>query len=137
MNASHRTSLTIQQQYELIQKAEGKPPVTQSELAKMFSVTKSAVSKILKRKTDIIQRYETSADVTIKRIRPQPFAELNARVFEFFSEKRSKQHTLTGPLMKEQALQFAQEMGFLQFKASEGWLEKFKQRYILRLDIKF
>ena len=55
MNVTHRTSLTIQQQYELIQKAEGKPPVTQGELAKMFSVTHSAVSKILKRKTDIVQ----------------------------------------------------------------------------------
>ena len=49
---------------------------------------------------------------------------------------RSKNITVTGPLLKEKALKFARELKIDDFKASEGWLEKFKIRHNIKLKTK-
>jgi hypothetical protein len=46
----------------------------------------------------------------------------------FKEVKKNKDVTLDGPLMQQQALKFAQYLNNKEFKASNGWLEKFKQR---------
>ena len=84
MASKKRTVLTIQEQYELIRKNEQKPPKTQVQLAKEYNISQSAVCKIIQRKQEIIQRYETTAYPHQKRIRPQPFFEINEQVFELF-----------------------------------------------------
>ena len=129
MSVKNRKDLTLKDQFELIKKSEKKPKPSQGELAKEFFISQSAVCKILKRKDEIIQRFETTADQLQKRRRPEPFGEINTRLFEFFSSARSKGTPISGPLLKEKALSIANEIGLVNFKASEGWLEKFKQRY--------
>ncbi|CAG8553470.1 4443_t:CDS:2 [Paraglomus brasilianum] len=37
--------------------------------------------------------------------------------------------TITGSLIQQKALQFAELLGTTDFKASSGWPEKFKKRY--------
>jgi len=40
--------------------------------------------------------------------------------------------TITGSLIQQRALQFAGLLGTTDFKASSGWLEKFKKRYSIQ-----
>ena len=41
---------------------------------------------------------------------------------------RSENVPISGPMLKEKAIEFAKEMSVESFQASEGWLEKWKNR---------
>lgn len=58
---------------------------------------------------------------------------VNEALFLWFTQCRSKGLPVSGPILQEKALQFNKEMGTeTEFKASEGWLEKWKNRYGIR-----
>lgn len=124
-----RNDLSIEKQYELIQEAEKHPYFTQYQLAKDFKISQSAVSKILKRKSEIKKSFETVINPNTKRIRGAPFELINEKVYEFFSSARATGHIISGPIIKSKALEIAQFLKIPDFKASDGWLDKFKNRY--------
>lgn len=41
---------------------------------------------------------------------------------------RKKNFSISGPLIKEKALGFANRLGHVDFQANSGWLDKFKKR---------
>lgn len=45
---------------------------------------------------------------------------------------RSKNIPISGPLLREKALEFARALGHDDFLASEGWLARFRERYGIR-----
>lgn len=58
---------------------------------------------------------------------------VNEALFLWFTQCRSKGLPVTGPILQEKALQFNKKIGSdPNFKASEGWLEKWKNRYGVR-----
>jgi len=54
-------------------------------------------------------------------------------VLQWFKGMRSENIPVNGVLIKEKALYFAKELNAEKFQASEGWLEKWKSRYVLYL----
>ena len=60
---------------------------------------------------------------------------LNTKVMEFFTLGRQKNIPLLDPLFQEEALKMAVEMGIIDCKASNGWLEKFRLRYSMDFKI--
>ena len=55
--------------------------------------------------------------------------DINKLVWEWFKNATSRRINLSGPLIKEKALKFAQDLGVESFKASNEWLESFKHRH--------
>ena len=53
--------------------------------------------------------------------------EVDKAVFKWFSLQRSQNFPIDGPILKEKALQFAKSFNFPTFKASNGWLDKWKK----------
>ncbi|XP_025409934.1 tigger transposable element-derived protein 6-like [Sipha flava] len=49
--------------------------------------------------------------------------------FEWFCRARSYNLPVSGPLLQEKALEVVNEVGLENFKASNGWLEKFRERH--------
>ena len=63
--------------------------------------------------------------------------ELNLRSMKL-SQSRHEIVTDNGPMFKEKAQEFTEQLNLEDFHASDGWLEKLKKRYIdLRLNIYF
>lgn len=50
-------------------------------------------------------------------------------MWEWFVSVRSKNISLSGPIIQAEALEVAQKLGLNEFKASNGWLESFKNRH--------
>lgn len=58
---------------------------------------------------------------------------VNEALFLWFTQCRSKGLPVSGPILQEKALQFNMQLeNDSDFKASEGWLEKWKNRYGVR-----
>ena len=102
----------------------------QIDAAKHFGVSNGTVTNILKQKDELITQYSNNAcDLRRRKFRKTDLLELNNMVFEFFKTVRSKNVMIDGPILKEQALKFAETLNIENFSASNGWLEKWKQAY--------
>lgn len=59
---------------------------------------------------------------------------LDKALIRWFCETRDRGEPISGPILKEKALVFNESLnGSTSFKASDGWLGKFKERYNIRM----
>lgn len=50
-------------------------------------------------------------------------------MFKWFKQARAKNIPLSGPIIQEKAMEFANDLKFMDFKASNGWLESWRSRF--------
>ncbi|CAF4853678.1 unnamed protein product, partial [Rotaria socialis] len=98
-----------------------------------YKISIGSVSNIVKRKVEYIENYEQNENSNKKRnLRDEFSHQLDQKVYEWFVQQRSKNIPIAGPLLQEQARQIRQQLGGSNagdFKASNGWLEKFRKRH--------
>jgi len=62
-------------------------------------------------------------------MRKAQFEDVDTVVYKWFQDVRSRNVPLTGPLIREKALEFAKMLKVENFQASVGWLNRFRERY--------
>ncbi|XP_057292530.1 tigger transposable element-derived protein 4-like [Hydractinia symbiolongicarpus] len=93
----------------------------------MRFVTQS--SKVPKVKNDILQSLEEQKTASgSKKVRGCDYEQIDKAVFKWFTVQRSQNIPIDGNLIKEKALSFAKNFDCSSFKASDGWLDKWKKR---------
>jgi transcriptional regulator with XRE-family HTH domain len=109
------------------------PNWNQEKLAKMFSVERSTVSKILKAK----DKWMNVSDADINRVakhRPSKFPGIESRLIIKLREISQDGTILSDALIRSKAKEVAQDLDILdeKFKASSGWVDNFKSRWGIR-----
>lgn len=100
------------------------------EVAKKYGISPSTLSTFLKDRENILKQLQTSVLApSRKRMRKAQFEDVDAAVFKWFQDVRSRNVPLTGPLIREKALEFAEMLEVENFQASVGWLNRFRERY--------
>jgi hypothetical protein len=92
-------------------------------------VGKTQVHTILKDCEDIYKRWQGGNASQIKTKLKSDSSQIDKVVYEWFCAARYKNAPTSGPLIQEIALEAARALNFRSFKASNGWLQKFKTRY--------
>lgn len=121
-----RQALSLSDKVKLIKDSDGK---SCRVLAKEYDISKTQASDILKRKAEFLMEFEGNKNS--KRIRLSTnsvYEELNQLVWKWFQRARSLGVPVSGPMVQEQALRYAQELNFPDFKASNGWLDRWRKR---------
>lgn len=119
--------LTLKQKIDLIE--ENKINKNQTSLASKFKCSRSTVQNILKRKAELVDAYDNHAPGDRKRTKICKFDDVDTKVWQWFMSARSANLAISGPLIQEKAITVANELGLTDFKASNGWLEKFRKRH--------
>ena len=101
--------------------------MTNKEASEKFVVPKNTISTWMKNKDKLFEGLEQSSS-DAKKIRGCDYEQVDKAVFKWFSLQRSQNVPIDGPILKEKALQFAKSFNFSTFKASDGWLDKWKKR---------
>ncbi|XP_065832947.1 tigger transposable element-derived protein 6-like [Oscarella lobularis] len=131
-----RNDLTLETKHEVVKFAERNPKLGLRKLAEQFKCGKTQISTILQNKADIVKLYEenvlSKACHTRKRIRESRFADVNETLYEWFCLAVSKRLFPDGPILREKAKEIAEAMGVQNFKASNGWFEKWKTRHNIK-----
>ena len=65
-----------------------------------------------------------------KRLTGGKYEKLNDMVHAWYKMARAKNFSFSGPMLKEKALKFSEELGLTEFKASDGWLTSWKFYYL-------
>lgn len=100
------------------------------QLAKIFGIGKTQASLILKEEEKLrtILHCEDNYPVHCK-LRPNSVGfKIDRLVFDWYSEKKDYAQ-ISKTMIRNKALKLAKEMGFDNFKASNGWLVKFLKRH--------
>jgi predicted transcriptional regulator len=101
--------------------------VEKKTIAEKYEIPSSTLSTIIKNRTPTVQfAQEICNAANMKRNRPRK--KVNLAVLKWFSSVRNQNLPISGPILKKKALQFAESLGEETFKASTGWLDKFKKR---------
>ena len=131
-----RKHLTLQEKVEVIRKSEAYPKLPLRELGDCFSCGKTQIAGILKAKGKILALYEEnrsdSLQLTRKRARKSEFSEVNESLYDWYLLAISKNIYPAGPQLSEKAKEIAVRLGKTNFKASDGWLDKWKKRHNLK-----
>lgn len=64
-----------------------------------------------------------------KRVKTPSFEQIDQKLYEWFASVCSKNLPISGPIIQTEAMKLAEKMNVNDFKASNGWLEKFKKRH--------
>ena len=74
--------------------------------------------------------FESNVSCKTKRCRGANHDEIEKKILDWFRKARSKNIPVTGPMLQEKARQIAEALDLSQedFKASNGWLDRFKNR---------
>eukprot|EP00062_Callorhinchus_milii_P011594 gi/632958112/ref/XP_007894849.1/ PREDICTED: tigger transposable element-derived protein 3-like [Callorhinchus milii] len=123
------TTLTLAQRVEVLKKLENKE--SQKSIAAEFDVDQSAISRIQKNREKILDEWQNNSNPERKRHRLRKAEDVEAALLRWFSQARSQQVPVNGPLLMEKANSLATELG-IEFKATNGWLERWKKKHSIQ-----
>ncbi|CAM4833523.1 unnamed protein product [Rotaria magnacalcarata] len=131
---SHRKALTLEEKIALIKDNQNAHGLSVRELADNYKISKSSAANILRRSEELLADYSSNCNKGIKRkFKDENRQKIDELVFEWFTQQRAKQIPISGPILQEKARQAAEQLGYTSetFKASNGWLEKFRNRHAI------
>ncbi|TIB34834.1 hypothetical protein E3P86_02773 [Wallemia ichthyophaga] len=114
--------------------AEENPSARQEDIASRYQIERSTVSKILKQKDKWKSIIPGGASARVAKHRPSKFPDIESRLSAWAQDCALTNYYLTDHAIREKAKTVARSLGYPEekFKASSGWVEKFKERNNIR-----
>ncbi|XP_014260374.1 tigger transposable element-derived protein 6 [Cimex lectularius] len=131
---SPRKFLTVKEKVQMIE-FNKKNKLSVRKLANQFKVSKTQIADILKHEAEIVKSYrENDIGETTSRVfhGVTGGAVIDKAVLEWFQRVRAQKIPISGPIIQAKALEVAQELGDTGFKASNGWLQRFRTRHAIK-----
>ncbi|GFN87424.1 tigger transposable element-derived protein 6 [Plakobranchus ocellatus] len=120
-----RKVLTIDVKLQILADVD-KKAMTKKEIAAQYDIPHNSLSTLLKNRDKI---ENNSHEPQRKKPRLATNAAIDEAVLTWFKQTRAINTPTSGPIICEQARIIADKLGVAGFQASNGWLEKFKQRH--------
>ena len=116
---------TLAEKYQALRDLENS--ISNKNVAEKYGVPKNTVSTWLKNKEKLFTALEKSLNKR-KKVRESNYPDIDNVVFKWFLSQRGKSIPIDGTFIKEKAMKYAKEPGATDFKASDGWLGRWKKR---------
>ncbi|XP_069807885.1 tigger transposable element-derived protein 3-like isoform X2 [Dendropsophus ebraccatus] len=107
------------------------PKASQSSVARNMGLSQSTISRVMKKREEILERWNQNENPSRKRNRPFKHAKVDEALLEWLLFAKANKLPISGPILMRQAEAIAKEIGCPQFKPSNGWLWRWKERYRL------
>lgn len=129
-----RKQIPLRTKVEIIHKYND--GVSQVQLSEEYGLAKTTVSTVIHQKDKILSEHEgnrveldKNSKKVRKRMRHAAHPNLEEALFKWFNQIRGKNVPVSGPTLIERANQLAVELKIENFKASAGWIHRFKLRH--------
>uniref|UniRef100_A0A914M3W3 HTH CENPB-type domain-containing protein n=1 Tax=Meloidogyne incognita TaxID=6306 RepID=A0A914M3W3_MELIC len=132
-----RQKISIELKKKIIDYYLANPKTSLKQIAEEFSnfnvlLKKSSIHSILKNKQNIIAAINNGIKIKRSHLTKGRHANFDDALLNWIRQVRAENVVITGTLLKEKAMEMANLMGIDNFKASNGWMEKFKERHSIR-----
>ena len=119
-------SLTLKEKLDVIKDKE--QGISSRKLAVKYEVGKTQIQQIWKRKAEILELQHKASPETKRLKTTQQYEDINKLTYEWYLDALRRRVEISGPMLKEIALDFAKQLKQSSFTASTGWLDCFKLR---------
>ncbi|KAK8787252.1 hypothetical protein V5799_022974 [Amblyomma americanum] len=123
-----RKTLSFQEKIAVIN-AVSSGKERKKDVAARFGVRPSTLSTILKHKERIFTAVSSGANGARKKMRASNYMDVEKAVLRWILDMRTRNVPLSGTMLQEKARDIACRLGCGDFKASPGWLTRFKNRH--------
>jgi hypothetical protein len=124
-----RLNIKLETKYKIIQLIDKKTPV--SEILETFKDEirgDYSISKIKKEKAKIIEEYKSSTSTQVKSLKKSKYPVIEKGLIEFISKCNNEGIPINTLLLKEKTNRLANENSINNFKASNGFISRLKDR---------
>ena len=118
---------TLKVNYDALMQLERR--MSNKDVARNFNIAKNTLSTRKKNKEKIISAFMSSGGTKRQRINKGTYEDVNIVCYNWLQIQRSENVPINGQILKEKALDFAKQLGFETFQASDVWLHAWKVRY--------
>ena len=120
--------LTIKEKYQALKELEEKG-TTKTRIAEKYGVPPNTLTYWIKNKNAIISKYESGQyGAKRQKLCTGRHNDIDKAVYKWFMNARERNVPISGLTIREKALEFAKQLNITDFKASEGWLDRWKNR---------
>lgn len=124
-----RKRLSIKEKMNIINESE-KSLLSARKLAEKFNVGKTQVTTLLQNKEEVRKLFQEGGNTDRKRKFPNTGGlAVDRDVYNWFCQARKMNLSISGPIIQAKALEVAKCLGLNHFKASNGWLDRFRRRH--------
>lgn len=99
------------------------------DVAGRFGIPASSLSTILNAKDAIRGAVQAGTSGKKKKLKQSTYADVDKAVFTWFMDMRARNVPISGAVLQQKAKDYACILGCDDLKASNGWLQGFKNRY--------
>ncbi|GBN73667.1 hypothetical protein AVEN_242236-1 [Araneus ventricosus] len=129
---SKRKRLNLKEKNNVLEVDE-KERLSVRSLAERFHVGKKQISEILKHTEGIRKMWVLNSNENLK-FRKTETSENDEVLMKWFRSARAKNIPVSGVLLQEKVREVGESLGLETFKATNGWLEKFRTRHNISLN---
>ena len=123
-----KTVLTIKENYTALRDLE--KGLSKKAIAEKVNVSKNTLTYWIKNNHDIIQKYKTGQlGAKRQKLSVGKHNSIDKAVYKWFMNARERNVPIGGYIIREKALDFAKELNIIVSKASDGWLDWWKNRH--------
>ena len=129
MSANKRNRFSLQLKYKIAQLIDKNVP--NKDIIDKFScegITLNNIYDIKRNRNQIVSEFEGSLSAEVKSVRKSVYPEVEKELIAFMSSSAVNEVPINTMMIKDKALQIAQNMGITGFKASNGWIGRLKTR---------
>ena len=127
-----RITISVDKKREIVKFAKLNPSFSQQALGDKFSAPRSTIRDILKDSKKILQEDLSEVNLGRTRIQGGKNEELEKRLFQWFCQKRSQNIIITDNILRTKGQAIGEELEIENFKYSQGWLNRFKKRHLIK-----
>lgn len=122
-----RGALSLETKVEIIRRIQSGEK--QVDLAMEYNVGRSTLSFIMKHAEKFLGVWKNGKfHPESKRLRGAQREDVEEALYEWYKQALQMSLTVTGPILCQKAKDFALKLGYKEFKATHGWLDRFKHR---------
>lgn len=134
-----RKDLTLKNKIAILNKIKNHPSNTSlRQLAEIINVPKSTISRLLKDEKQLHDEWMLHEEKpgTSKRKREGKDPDVEEALDQWFSVVTQRGVNISGPILKAKAEEFAKKLHHNDFKATSGWLSRWKTRRNIKFKTK-
>nr|XP_045612277.1 tigger transposable element-derived protein 4-like [Procambarus clarkii] len=122
-----RNGLSLEVKIEIIKRINSGEK--QSDMAEEYMVNRSTIKSIMKKSSCYLQCWKKGMfHPDSKRLKGPKREDIEAALYSWYRQAIATGVPVSGPILCTKALAFASKLGHTDFKATHGWLDRFKKR---------
>ncbi|KAE9541635.1 hypothetical protein AGLY_003626 [Aphis glycines] len=126
-----RKALSITEKLSILQKYDSNPSLEKTKLAESLNIAESTLRTIIAKRKEV-EKSAFEGSNKRKKIKHGKYFTIEQILIKWINEKHANSAPINGPLIQCEALKIANSLGITDFKATNGWLDRFKKRNQIR-----